>query len=99
MSREPFSLFHHGVFCFYCFSVTVMMYCISWEASSRAKHICVLTATKSRAKIWFQQNAFKLPRGLGRCQFEGCGYVIVASIFGLCFVMQYLVSFLVSQSS
>ena len=53
MSHAPFSLFHHSVLiCFTWFSV--MIHCISKEASMRALQFCVLTTTESSAKIWHQ---------------------------------------------
>ena len=52
-SCEPFSLFHHSVLTWLdCF--TVMVHCISFEASMRVKNVCVLITTESKAKIWYQ---------------------------------------------
>ena len=51
----------------------------------RAKQFCVLTTTGSRAKIWYQVNAFKPPPppgGLGCCRFKGGGPVVVDLLFG-----------------
>ena len=73
----------------------------------RAKQFLCFT-TESRAKVWYQLDAFKPPSGLSCCPFKRCGSVvdslfIVAlivcgsSLFGPCFVMQYLVSLLVLQ--
>ena len=54
----------------------------------RAKQICALTKTESRAKTWRLQNAFEPPpphptptRSLGYCPFKGNGSVVVALLF------------------
>ena len=72
---------------------------------------CALITTESGAKIWRQLNAFKLLDGFGCSPFEGGGSILVNSLFyvppivcggsvlGIYFVMHYLVSFLVLQSS
>ena len=84
MSHGPFSLFYHSVLLLFdCFSV--MIHCISKEASLRAKQFCVLTTTESRAKIWRQLNAFKPPPpgSLGCCPFKGGGSVVVDLLFNV----------------
>ena len=46
-ARFIISLFHHSVLDYF----SVMIHCISLEASIRAKQFCVLATTESRAKI------------------------------------------------
>ena len=43
--------FHHNI-SIWLDSSYVMVHCISYEASLRAKHVCVLTTADSRPKIW-----------------------------------------------
>ena len=73
---------------------------------------CALITTESGAKIWRQLNAFKLLDGFGCSPFEGGGSILGnflfyvppsivggGSVLGIYFVMHYLVSILVLQSS
>ena len=53
MSHEPFSLFHHSMLILFDY-FSEMIHFISQESSMRAKQLCVLTTTESRAKIWRQ---------------------------------------------
>ena len=56
---------------------------------------CASTAAESRAKIWYQLDAFKPSSGLSCCPFEGGGYVvfylllIVTLIVGFCNLSMY----------
>ena len=71
---------------------------ISKEAVVRAKHFFVfLTTAESRVKIWrpFEGGGSVGVDSLAIVAHIGCGYFV----FGPCFVVQYLVSFLVLQSS
>ena len=82
------------------------MHCISQEASMRAKQVCALTTTESRAKIW-RQLMLLAHDYLDCCPFKGGGSVTVDnffnvpasacgdSVFGLCFGMRYFMFFLV----
>ena len=43
----------------------------------QAEHCCTSTTAESRAKFWYQYNAFKSPGGIVCCLFKGDGSVVV----------------------
>ena len=77
-----FFLFHLCVLISY---LSVVIHCISLEASMRSKHVCVLTATDSRANIWCQYNTFNAPPPLSLNALCSKAVVLVVFIVYCCF--------------
>ena len=69
MSHEPFSLFLNGVYLIRVF-LHDDTFAIVRRIPCELNVSCTSTTAESRAKIWYQYNAFKPPPGgLGSCPF------------------------------
>ena len=88
----------------------MMIHCISKKASMRAEQFLYFKKTaESRAKNWYQKNAFQTPGGSGCCLILDGGSVVVNFLFivlplwesvnVLCFVVRYFMSILDLQLS
>ena len=85
MSHEPFSLFHDSVLILIRF-VSVMIHCISLEASMRAKQFMF----KQQQNLGRRFGASKMhlsppppPSSLGCCPFQGGDSVLVDLLFNV----------------
>ena len=78
--NAPLSLFRRSVLVWLDY-FSVMVRCIGWEASMRAKKNCASTTLESGVKVWHWCGAFGPPGGLGCCPFWSGGSVVLDLMF------------------
>ena len=78
-----------------------MIHCNSQESCVRAEHFCASTTAESRAKIWYQYNAFKHPVALAAVRSKGVVLLllIVTPIVGFCNCSMFCSALLCVHSS